>query len=439
MATGFMIGLLVGIALAAVAFLFYWRRDYAARSETDRQRAKELAELQSRLAASEAQLATQRELTARSELIATTLQEQMKGAFAEVSQEALRLANQNFLTLAETRFNELRASTKGDLEQGQRAIEALLEPLREKLAHYETEVRTLLERSREDHTTLTEQIKRLGETATRLGSETRSLAEILRNSAARGRWGEIQLRRIVELAGMLEHCDFDVQQAKGEGALRPDLVVHLPGSLEIAVDSKVPLDAYQAALEAPDDESRREKLRDHCRQLRLHLDSLAKKEYWEAIGHSPEFVVAFLPSEDLLRVTFSVDPGLVEDAIRKGVLIATPVTLVALLQTAAMAWRQDKMAEGAREIQALGQELYKRLATFLAHLAKVGKGLQGAVEAYNDAVGSLEHRVLSQARRFEVLGIAPSTKEGFPELPPITSAPRKLAPNGASDDTAIQH
>ncbi|HZU79031.1 MAG TPA: DNA recombination protein RmuC, partial [Acidimicrobiales bacterium] len=263
--------------------------------------------------------------------------------------------------------------------------------------------------------------------------ETRNLVTALRAPATRGRWGELQLRRVVEMAGMLEHCDFDEQATvtTEDGRLRPDMVVRLPGGRTVVVDAKVPLQAFLDANEAVDEDTRRTHLTSHARQLRTHVDSLSKKAYWQQFEHSPEFVVAFVPGDPLLAAAFEHDPGLFEHAMASHVLLATPTNLIGLLTTIAAAWQQEALADNAREVQRIGRDLYKRLATFGEHLAKAGRGLSSAVDAYNKAVGSLERSVLPQARRFQELGVVAGDST-LPELDRIDATARRPQGDGPS-------
>jgi DNA recombination protein RmuC len=250
----------------------------------------------------------------------------------------------------------------------------------------------------------------------------------LRSPQTRGRWGEIQLRRVVEMAGMLAHCDFDEQvtTTTDDGRLRPDMVVHMPGDREMVVDAKVPLSAFLQLIDADDDESRAAFQLAHARQLRTHVDQLAKKEYWKQFDRSPEQVVAFIPGDQLLSAAYESDPTLQEHALSNGVLLTTPTMLIALLRSVAFGWRQEVLAENAREVQKLGAEMYDRLRTMSTHLQRLQRSLTNSVAAYNDAVGSLESRVLVSARRFPALGVLDSDAPEIADLPPVDAAPRHL-------------
>jgi DNA recombination protein RmuC len=277
------------------------------------------------------------------------------------------------------------------------------------------------ERDRIDaYAALREQVGALHRASAELGAQTRSLAGALRSPQVRGRWGEIQLQRVVELAGMTEHCDFDTQVAT-PGGLRPDLVVHLPGGRQVPVDAKVPFDSFLAAADCPDEQQRRQLLANHARSLRQHVDVLATKAYWRALHPSPEFVVLFVPGDALLDAALHADPALSEYAFTRNVVIATPSTLIALLRTVAFTWRQERLSASAEAIRELGGELHTRLRSLVGHLDAVGRGLGRAVNSYNSAIGAMETRVLVSARRFSDLGV---TGEPLPDLSPLTVAVR---------------
>ena len=278
------------------------------------------------------------------------------------------------------------------------------------------------------YTSLTEQMERLSTSHDQLQRETRNLVTALRSPQTRGRWGEMQLRRVVEMAGMIEHCDFDEQVTTDgdSGRLRPDVVIHLPGAKNVAVDAKVPLQAFLDANDADDEVERRAHLAAHGRQVKAHIDGLAKKEYWKRVDPSPEFVVAFIPGDSLLTAALEQEPGLMEYAVANNVLLATPTSLIALLRAVAYGWQQDALAENAREVQRTGSELYQRLCVLADHVAGVGKGLSGAVSAYNRAVGSLEGRVLVTARRMADMGVVGSAGKTLACPPTVDTVPRAL-------------
>ena len=402
-------------------------RSTARLAQAEREAARALADVRATLARSEADLAAERAAATERQAAWEESRRQLAGEFAELSARALEHNTTQFLELADARLQATRKEATGELDQRRQAIEQLLTPLREQLGRYEQGLRLLeLERQRA-YTGLSDAVQHLSDSQERLQAETRNLVTALRAPATRGRWGEMQLRRVVEMAGMLEHCDFDEQvTATGdEGRMRPDMVVHLPGARSVVVDAKVPLQAFLEAVEATDEDQRRSHLVAHARQLRSHVDALAKKGYWQQFDRSPEFVVAFVPGDPLLAAAFEHDPTLLEHAMASHVVLATPTNLIALLRTVSASWQQEAVAENAREVQRIGRDLYKRLCTFGEHMARAGRGLSSAVDAYNKAVGSLEHSVLPQARRFQDLGVVGSGEKEIVELDELDSAPRR--------------
>jgi DNA recombination protein RmuC len=354
--------------------------------------------------------------------------EQLAGEFARLSTLALQQNNEQFLQLADTKLNETRQAADGELAKRQEAIEQLLRPIGEQLGKYEEGMQRLEVERQRAYTTLTEQMKHLSTSHDQLQKETRNLVTALRSPQTRGRWGELQLRRVVEMAGMLEHCDFDEQVTSDgdSGRMRPDMVVHLPGGKNVAVDAKVPMQAFLDANEADDEVVRRSHLANHGRQMKAHVDALAKKEYWKRVDPSPEFVVAFVPGDPLLTAALEHEPGLMEHAVANHVLLATPTSLIALLRAVAYGWQQDSLAENARQIQRDGAVLYERLSLLGDHFSGVGKGLNSAVAAYNKAVGSLEGRVLVTARRFAEQGVVGAAEKDLPHLTPVDAVTRSL-------------
>jgi DNA recombination protein RmuC len=443
--SGLIIGLLVGVVAGVVVGLLV-RSGHVARTRTAEARLADALALNRRLTEEQAahqqltanaQAETAR-LSAQLEHERTINQEraagfeetrqQLTGEFARLSGEALRRNNEQFLQLADIKLNETRQAAEGELGKRQEAIEQLLKPIGEQLGKYDDGMRRLEVERQRAYTTLTEQMQQLSTSHDHLQKETRSLVTALRAPQTRGRWGELQLRRVVEMAGMLERCDFDEQvtSSTDQGRLRPDMVVHLPGGKNVAVDAKVPMQAFLDANEAEDETTRRMHLANHGRQLKAHVDALAKKEYWKQVDPSPEFVVAFVPGDPLLTTALEHVPGLMEHAVANHVLLATPTSLIALLRAVAYGWQQDAMAESAREVQQLGAELYQRLSVLGDHFAGVGKGLNSAVAAYNKAVGSLEGRVLVTARRFADMGVIGTGEKDIAPSLTVDAVPRAL-------------
>ncbi len=340
-------------------------------------------------------------------------QEQLKHTFSSLSTEALEKNNRQFLDLAKTTLEKVNETAKGDLEKKAQAIGEMLSPVKESLQKLDLGMRQLEKERKGEQETLKEQVRSLIETEKQLRQETSSLVKALRTPLARGRWGEMQLRRVVEMAGMLNHCDFYEQEhdTNDNGRMRPDLLVRLPGGRQVIVDAKVPLEAYLEAVQSSDETTREARLRDHARQVRAHVTMLAKKAYWEAFQPTPEFVILFLPAETFFSAALEFDPGLIEIGVEQGVILATPTTLITLLKSVAYGWKQESLSRHANEVNELGHELYKRLVDMSSHLSKVGRSLNSAVDAYNKGVGSFESRVLVTARKFKELGAASSSLE----------------------------
>lgn len=348
-------------------------------------------------------------------------------AFKALSADALTRNNQSFLELARATLEKYQEAAKGELEKRQQAIGELVAPVRLSLDKFEQQIQSV-EKSRIDaYATLTEQVRLLAESQGQLRGETANLVKALRAPQTRGRWGELQLKRVVEMAGMLDHCDFHEQESVGteDGQLRPDMIVRLPGGKNIVVDAKAPLAGYLDALEAGDEALRRRKLIDHARHVREHLAKLGRKSYWEQFQPSPDFVVLFLPGETFFSAALEADPSLIEAGVDQKVILATPTTLIALLRAVSYGWKQQALTENAQQISALGKELYERLCVLADHWGDLGKHLGNAVGAYNKSVVSLESRVLVSARKFRELKAAAEDKE-LRDLTPLEVVPRAL-------------
>lgn len=354
-------------------------------------------------------------------------QERLAETFKALSGDALARNNEAFLRLARAELERASTGAKADLEQRQQAIVSLVAPIREGLSRYDQKLAEIEQERTRTFGALTQRLEQVMLASDSLKGETQKLVQALRAPAVRGRWGEVQLRRVVELAGMLEHCDFTVQESVDaeQGRLRPDLTVRLPNGKTIVVDSKAPLLAYLEATEASDDAARRDCLLRHARQIRTHVDQLSRKNYWDQFGDaSPEFVVLFLPGEVFFSAALEHDPSLIEQSVDQRVILATPTTLIALLKAVAFGWRQERITRNAQEISQLGKELYERLCVLGAHVEDVGQGLSRAVGAYNKAVGSMESRVLVAARRFTELGVGSAKELG--EVPLVESSVRAI-------------
>jgi len=352
---------------------------------------------------------------------------ELQNAFKALAADALKSNNSSFLQIAQETLKRFQSEAKGDLDARQKAVADLVSPVRESLNKVDAQIQQMEIARGEAYGDLKAQVQSLITTQKELQSETGNLVRALRTPNVRGRWGEIQLRRVVEIAGMLPYCDFAEQETvTGEsGRLRPDLVVKLPGGKSVVVDAKTPLQAFLEAFETTDEEARRVCLANHARQVRDHMKTLSGKNYWEQFEATPEFVVMFLPGETFFSAALEQDPTLIEQGVMQRVIPASPTTLIALLKAVAYGWNQEKLARNAQQISALGKELHERLRKLAGHITAVGSNLDRAVEAYNQAVGSLENRVLVSARKFAELGA--SVAEDIPELEPIETTARALS------------
>jgi DNA recombination protein RmuC len=351
----------------------------------------------------------------------------LRAEFDSLSRDALSRNTREFLTLAETRFNQARTEATGDIDARKKAIEDLLAPMKTTLEHVDREIQESERRRIQSGTQLLERIVSLDTVGQNLREETRRLTDALKRPGVRGRWGELQLKRAVELAGMVEHCHFTEQQTlqTDEGRVRPDVIVQLPGGKSVVVDAKVPLDAYLRALEAPDDDARVRLLADHARQVRSHIAQLSAKSYFEKVPLSPEFVIMFLPGEMFFSAALEQDPTLIEYGVDRRVIPASPTTLIALLRAVAYGWQQEAVARDAQQIADLGRKLYESVAKLAEHFDRLGTRLRGSIEAYNDAIGSLEGNVLVKARKFRELK-ASNGGEDIKAIEPVDRVPRML-------------
>jgi len=331
-----------------------------------------------------------------------------------------------FLKLAKETLDKILTDAKGDLGKRQEAIQGMVKPLSESITKFEEHVRTIEKNRQEAYSGLTEQLKGLSTSQQQLQRETANLVTALRKPQVRGRWGEMTLRRVVELAGMSEHCDFAEQVTANteEGRQRPDLIVRLPAEREIVVDAKVSLEAYLDAVAADSEEARKDAMTRHAAQVRSHMNALANKQYWAQFTQAPEFVVMFIPGESFFGAAVDADHSLIEDGLEQRVVLATPTTLIALVRAVAYGWRQEQVAKNAQEISELGKQLYERMRILAEHIGDIGKGLEKANASYNSAVGSMEARVLPAARRFKDLGATPGAE--VPLVQPIETTPRAL-------------
>jgi len=351
---------------------------------------------------------------------------QFEATFKSLAGDALKSNTSEFLKLAESNFQTLHTKASGALEQREKAVESMVKPIREALEKTDQQIRKMEKERQEAFGSLTQHLKFMAQAQEQLQGETRNLVKALRRPEVRGQWGELTLKRLAELAGMVEHCDFEQQHSidTEQGKQRPDMVVRMPGGREVIVDAKAPMDAYLAAMEAQTDSARGQEIQRHARNVRDRVRELSSKGYWQNRPNSPDFVVLFVPGDQFLSAALEIDPKLLEDALTHKVVLATPSSLVALLRAIAYGWRQEALAENAEHIRTVGEELYERLSTFAGHLDRLGTSLNRSVESYNKAVGSFDSRVLPGARKFTEMGIR--SKKEFPEPEPVERLPRAV-------------
>ena len=388
---------------------------------------EELRTLTQACSAAEARLDEERKKTQEKAQVLADAGEELKSHFRALASSALERNNANFLELAKRVLQNSQTQAAGDLAQKEQAVRTLVEPIAQSLAGMNQQIQELEKSRSHAYGTLSAQVQSLLETQKALQTETGNLVKALREPQARGRWGELQLHRVLELAGMLEYCDFKEQLSfsADERRYRPDVIVDLPGGKQVVVDAKVPLAAYLEALEATDDENRNFRLLDHARQVRQHIDSLASRSYWAHLPCTPEFVVLFLPGEVFFRAAVDADPELIEYGVSQKVIVTSPTTLIALLKAVAYGWNQKNLAESAKQISDAGKTLYERLCKMTEHFESLGRKLGGAVESYNDMVASVERRVLPIARKFPELDRSLNVAS-IPEIPQLEKTPREL-------------
>jgi DNA recombination protein RmuC len=394
----------------------------------------------------ETELGRERSAHAEQQQLWQRAEASFRDTFSALSAQALSRNNEAFLQLAETRMRQARTEAAADVDARKKAIEELLTPMAKTLERVDAEVREAERRRHQESASLLQRVATLDVNSRELQAETRRLVDALKRPGVRGRWGELQLKRVVELAGMTDHCDFIEQQTLngGERRIRPDVIIQLPGGKTVVVDAKVPLDAYLRALEAPDETTRQSLLADHARQVRTHLTQLGGKNYFADVTGSPEFVVMFLPGEMFFSAALEQDPTLIEFGVERKVIPASPTTLIALLRAVAYGWQQDAMEENARQICELGRNLYESVRALAGHVSDLGARLNSSLEAYNKAVGSLERNVLVKARRFKDLQAANGAE--IERLEPLDRVPRALqAPEltdglpFADDEEEVEH
>jgi DNA recombination protein RmuC len=435
---------LIAFAAAVIAALLTWffaAARHSALAERLRARDSDAARREAELASARAdrarlsaeaarlagELAAERAASVEKLKTLTEAHARLTAEFKALSADALQTNNTAFLELARTQLAQFQQKAEGDLAARQQAIDLLVKPLKESLAKVDVKIGEIEQARARAYGQLGQQLETLGAAQLRLQSEAAKLSTALRSTSYAGSWGELQLRRVVELADMLPYADFAEQETAGVSneKLRADLVIRLPGGQRIVIDAKSPVQSYRDALDAADEPARAARLADHAQKIRGHIDALGAKNYWEQFQPAPEFVVLFVPGDHFLSAALQTDPSLLERAIARKVLLATPITLIALLKAAAYGWRQEAISKNADEISRLGRDLYDRAATFAEHLEKIGRGLETATKAYNAAVGSYETSLLPGGRKFAELG-AKGLKELSPPTP-VETGVREIA------------
>lgn len=412
LSVGAVAGLLLGLIIAGIG---PWRR---------------LLKTQTQLAALQSQLKSQDELDLERDSALQLASERLALAFDDLANRSLSRNNETFLALARQNLGAHHERAKGELTEKELAVAQLVSPIQEALKKTEQKLHEIEKERHMAYGNISQQLRAVAQSQVDLKSETQNLVKALRRPEVRGQWGELTLRRVAELAGLVKHCDFleQVHNEKDGVVTRPDMVVRMPEDRTIVVDAKTPLDGYLEAMEASDDTEKKAALARHTQNLKARVKELAGKQYWSQFDHSPEFVVLFIPGEQFLAAALDQDPLLQESAIQKKVLLATPTSLIGLLKVVAYGWRQVSLAKNAAHIKELGEELYGRIVNFTGHLSRLGKQLSGGVTAFNSAVGSLERKVIPSARKFKDMGI--SDDDTLPNVAPVQESLRQVNPSG---------
>jgi len=410
-----------GLIGAVIVFIFYSRKS------------RTLSEKNTKLAM---QLTLEKQASEQFETILDQTHDQLANSFNQLSNEALSRNNEHFLKLAEENLKRYQSEAKAELQSKEQAIEQLVKPINDALLQTSKQISDIEKERKESYGNLSSTIKLMAQGQQSLQSETQNLVQALRRPEVRGQWGEMTLRRLAELSGMVAHCDFFEQThtVTETGSIRPDMIVRLPENREIIIDAKTPLDAYLSAIQATDDDIRKKELKRHAQIIRQRARELAAKNYWAEFSQSPEFVILFIPGEHFLSAALEIDPSLLEDTIKANIILASPTNFIALLRAVSYGWKQQALAENAIEIRELGETLYKRLSVFSGHLSKLGSSLNSSVDNFNKTVGSLERQVMPSGKRFLDMGIR--AKEEITPLSPIETQVRNVKEDETNDDTA---